>query len=113
MSILERVQLCRVFDFPGVAEAVTEFGAKLESEHTSDGAEMIVKRHESVGHIEDGGDEAEGETSPETDQETHVQMDAASGQAMRPGRLRAHMIVIDNMANVVGSMMAKSQGTQS
>lgn len=101
MSMLERVQVCRVFDFPGIAEAVTEFGAKLEIEHANAQSEIIVKKCESGRHIVDSEDDAECESSPETDGEKHVERDATSGQA--------NMIVIDNMANVVGSMLAKSQ----
>ncbi|KAL8933153.1 MAG: hypothetical protein Q9216_006500 [Gyalolechia sp. 2 TL-2023] len=109
MSMLERVQICRVFDFPGIAEAVTEFGAKLEDNDQSGEAECIAKERDSVRGVADSDDEAEVEVSLEPDGGRHGQADAISDNAMGPERLRACMIVIDNMANVIGSMMAKSQ----
>ncbi|KAL9001896.1 MAG: hypothetical protein Q9188_005156 [Gyalolechia gomerana] len=106
ISMLDRVQICRVFDFPGVAEAVTEFGAKLEDDDRSNEVETIAKEHKSARTVADSEDEAKGEVSPEPDGERHGKADATSDQAIGPERAR--MIVIDNMANVVGSMMAKS-----
>ncbi|KAL9029107.1 MAG: hypothetical protein Q9196_002620 [Gyalolechia fulgens] len=108
MSMLERVHICRVFDFAGVEEAVTEFGANLEDNDRSDEVETTAKERKSARSVADSEDEAEEDVSLEPDGRRHGEADITN-PAMGPGRLRAHMIVIDNMANVVGSMMAKSQ----
>ncbi|KAL8787902.1 MAG: hypothetical protein Q9213_001929 [Squamulea squamosa] len=106
-SLLERVRLCRVFDFPGVAEAIGEFSARLEENNGSDGHRTDRERLEKAHVIADSEDEAESSLSPELVDSAIGEPDMAKAKAME--HLPASMIVIDNIANVVGSLMTKSQ----
>ena len=97
-SMLDRVKVMRVFDFAGLAEAIGEVAEVCES--VIEGANGHgVRRRTSVADSEDEADEGDaiddGQRSPPDDATTHV------------GSIS--MIVIDTIANVVSSVMAKSQ----
>ncbi|KAL8759645.1 MAG: hypothetical protein Q9199_000606 [Rusavskia elegans] len=108
-SMLERVRLSRVFDFPGVAEAIGEFSARLDQVETnrrnrvaSDG-----EGFERAREIANSEDKVEFSLPPEADDNAIKRTTTANPEASE--HLPASMIVIDNIANVVGSMMTKSQ----
>ncbi|KAL8639598.1 MAG: hypothetical protein Q9228_003380 [Teloschistes exilis] len=109
-SMLERIRLCRVFDFPGVAEAVAEFTTSLEENDRRDQEAFDAMERKMKG-IPDSEDEDE--DSDALDFEEHAAAKPKSFDDQDRNRLRqpasANMIVVDNMASVVGSMMAKSQ----
>lgn len=105
--MLERVRLSRVFDFPGVAEAIGEFGARLDEEEKTRRNRVDAKGFEKARDIAEGEERAENSLSVEEDNNTITRTTAANPEAVE--YLPASMIVIDNIANVVGSMMTKSQ----
>ncbi|KAI4233194.1 MAG: hypothetical protein LQ349_004554 [Xanthoria aureola] len=106
-SMLERVRLSRVFDFPGVAEAIGEFGARLDEEEKTRRNRVDAKGFEKARGTAEGEERAENSLSVEEDNNTITRTTAANPEAAE--YLPASMIVIDNIANVVGSMMTKSQ----
>ncbi|KAL8772982.1 MAG: hypothetical protein Q9209_002002 [Squamulea sp. 1 TL-2023] len=106
-SLLERVRLCRVFDFPGVAEAIGEFNIRLEQSNGSEGIRTDGEGFEKAQAITDSEDEAESSLSPEFVDSAIGEPNTAKAQTTE--HLPASMIVIDNIANVVGSLMTKSQ----
>lgn len=105
--MLERVRLSRVFDFPGVAEAIGEFGARLDEEEKTRRNRVDAKGFEKARGTAEGEERAENSLSVEEDNNTITRTTAANPEAAE--YLPASMIVIDNIANVVGSMMTKSQ----
>lgn len=105
-SILERVRLSRAFDFPGVAEAIGEFGARLEEHDIKDKTTCGGGQHQRARNIADNEDELEGNLSSRMDESAYEDPAVSVGAAER---FPAAMIVIDQIANVVGSMMTKSQ----
>lgn len=109
-SMLERVRLSRVFDFPGVAEAVAEFTTSLEENDRRDQEAFDAMERKMKG-IPDSEDEDE--DSDALDFEEHAAANLKIFEDQDRNRLQrpasANMIVMDNMASVVGSMMAKSQ----
>ncbi|KAL8825762.1 MAG: hypothetical protein Q9170_007669 [Blastenia crenularia] len=108
LAMLDRVRISRVFDFPGVAEAITEFGTQIEDSERSNGTNNDAEENWRSQGIVDSEDEDEilTEANGERHSRTVVTKNHASGLERR---LYASMIVIDNIANVVGSMMTKSQ----
>ncbi|KAL8808008.1 MAG: hypothetical protein Q9200_004434 [Gallowayella weberi] len=106
-SMLERVRLSRVFDFPGVAEAVGEFGARLDAHDTNDKARSQGVDHERLPGVADSEDEVESNPSPKKNDHAYEGVSDARVEAaeITPNS----MIAIDNVANVLGSMMTKSQ----
>lgn len=108
-SMLGRVRISRSFDFLGVAEALFEFSASLEEKKRGDGEQVNEKEFKTAQSIADSEDE-------------DVEVSSAESELGRPGLagqskdevatskyLSTVMIVVDNIANVVGSMMTKSQ----
>ncbi|KAL8683111.1 MAG: hypothetical protein Q9186_000925 [Xanthomendoza sp. 1 TL-2023] len=105
--MLERVRLSRAFDFPGVAEAIGEFGARLEAHDVKDKAKSHGVDHRGARTVADSEDEVESNPSPK--KKDHVHEDAPGARVEAAEIIPASMIVIDNVANVLGSMMTKSQ----
>ncbi|KAL8703972.1 MAG: hypothetical protein Q9201_002842 [Fulgogasparrea decipioides] len=107
--MLDRVRFSRVFDFPGVAEAVAEFTAILEEKDQIHQQENNAEENNISQGIADTEDEMESNLSSEeariSDDHTH----SPKNNNEPPKRSQASMIVIDNIANVVGPMMTKSQ----
>lgn len=109
LSMLERVRISRVFDFPGVAEAVAEFSARLVDSDQRDAARTSGEEVKMPRSIADSEDEAEDEMPQEAEGERHEMTDNfPDGKPMLEHPPRS-MIIIDNIANVAGSMMTKSQ----
>ena len=104
--MLERVRLSRVFDFPGVAEAIGEFGGRLEENDRSDKATSNGE-FERAGQVVNNDDEAKSSLSSDVDDKAIKNTTMAKAEAAQS--LPASMIVIDNIANVAGSIMNKSQ----
>lgn len=107
-SMLERVRISRVFDFPGLAEALSEFSAILEEDETRAEIESLdtseYERRRGIADSEDGDvDDLPTELVPEGPET------ADAAELSTPNSAVACMIVVDNIANVVGSMMTKSQ----
>ncbi|KAL8719957.1 MAG: hypothetical protein Q9225_003105 [Loekoesia sp. 1 TL-2023] len=112
LSMLGRVRISRVFDFPGVADAVAEFSARLvdsdqRDEARANGEEVMMTRS-----IADSEDEAEGELLREGDGRRHEMTNDVRNEKLVLEHSPASMIIIDNIANVAGSMMTKSQDMQ-
>lgn len=109
-SMLERVRLSRVFDFPGVAEAIAEFTTSLEENDRRDqeAFDAMEKRMKGIPDSED-----EDEDSNALDFEEHAAANPKGFDDQDRNRLQqtasANMIVVDNIASVVGSMLANSQ----
>ncbi len=107
-SMLERVRISRVFDFPGLAEALSEFSAILDEEENRAEAESLdTSEHERRRGIADSEDGDVDDLPTESVPEGPETADAAD--LSTPASAAACMIVVDNIANVVGSMMIKSQ----
>ena len=108
-SMLERVRLSRVFDFPGVAEAIGEFSARLEEgENQQRDAAMRDEDIERVrAAANNQGITEENSLMSEANDDTIKRSTVADLNA--PIHLPASMIVIDHFANVVGPMITKSQ----
>ncbi|KAL8863566.1 MAG: hypothetical protein Q9178_000247 [Gyalolechia marmorata] len=104
--MLERVRLSRVFDFPGVAEAIGEFGTRLEENDRIDRA-ISDGEFERARRVVNNDDEAESSLSSDVDDKAIRNTTMAKAEAAES--LPARMIVIDNIANVAGSMMNKNQ----
>ncbi|KAL9581339.1 MAG: hypothetical protein Q9212_003960 [Teloschistes hypoglaucus] len=108
--MLERVRLSRVFDFPGVAEAVAEFTTNLEENDRRDqeAFDAMEKRLRGIPDSED-----EDEDSNALDFEEHAAANPKGFDDQDRNRLlqtaSANMIVVDNIASVVGSMLANNQ----
>ncbi|KAL8801495.1 MAG: hypothetical protein Q9182_004398 [Xanthomendoza sp. 2 TL-2023] len=106
-TMLERVRLSRVFDFPGVAEAIGEFGARLDAHDIKDKARSPGVDYNGCRSVADGSDEVESNPSPKNNDHAY---EGVSDARMKATEItRTSMIVIDNFANVLGSMMTKSQ----
>ncbi|KAL8763635.1 MAG: hypothetical protein Q9184_000635 [Pyrenodesmia sp. 2 TL-2023] len=106
-SMLERVRISRVFDFPGLAEALSEFGATVDEDYRVETESLGTgerKRRRSIADSEDNSvddlPEVLNAERPET---------AGPAKVSTPDSIPARMIIVDNIANVVGSMMTKSQ----
>lgn len=108
-SMLERVRLSRVFDFPGVAEAVAEFSARLEDNDQQREDKRDTRQHDKARGIVDSEDEAEEGLSPEAVESPQDNTEIDKNVFKTKNHSPASMIVIDNIANVVGSMITKSQ----
>ncbi|KAL8967055.1 MAG: hypothetical protein Q9197_005640 [Variospora fuerteventurae] len=102
--MLERVRISRVFDFPGVIEAVSEFSADLEEDDQAGKEKLDSDGHERSRSIADSEDEAMEDLSAEP--EPRAPTDDNPNTPKKPS---ASMLVIDNIANVLGSTMTKSQ----
>ena len=108
-SMLERVRLSRVFDLSGVSEAVAEFNTTLEQDcHRVEG-DMNMKEQSKGQGIPDSEDELEKIMSPENVEKLHDDMSEDESNSRSYNSLPACMIVVDNIANVVGSIIMKSQ----
>ena len=97
-QILDRVKVMRVFDFAGVVEAVAEVGHSWEESRNVAEGEALQQYSKS---------EYEIPSSQEVDNEDSNDDIVEVGNTARMGGVG--MIVIDNFANPVNSMMAKSQ----
>ncbi|KAL9628962.1 MAG: hypothetical protein Q9204_005551 [Flavoplaca sp. TL-2023a] len=108
-SMLERVRLSRVFDFPGVAGAIGEFSARLDKgENQQRDTAMRDEDFERVrAAANNQGITEKNSLMSETNDDTIKRSTVADLNA--PIHLPASMIVIDHLANVVGPMMTKSQ----
>lgn len=91
-TMLDRVKVMRVFDFAGMVEAVGELGEMRERVPRVTG--KAAEETRSV--IDDSEEELEQDEDPPAEQ---VSKDAG----------QVGVIVVDSIANVVGSLMAKSQ----
>ena len=91
-TMLDRVKVMRVFDFAGMVEAVGELGEMRERVPRVPNKATEKTRNE----IDDSEEELEQDEVPPAEQ---VSRDAG----------QVGVIVVDSIANVVGSLMAKSQ----
>ena len=97
--MLDRVSVMRVFDFPGVVEAIGEVSERCEEHERLQGNRNTVACDQpEVGHIEDVQRETEEGIGAST--RNHPESLLLGGVGM---------IIIDNIANVVSSMMSKNQ----
>ncbi|KAI4122773.1 MAG: hypothetical protein LQ338_005613 [Usnochroma carphineum] len=107
--MLERVRISRAFDFPGVAEALSEFSASLEEKDPRNGDQADrdqTRRAQSIADSEDEHfEDLLADFEPEKAESANSTEDRTSTLISPP----ASMVVIDNIANVIGSMMTKSQ----
>ena len=108
-SMLERVKISRVFDFPGLAEAVTEFSARLEDSDRGDQANRSRGEGKIERSIADSEDEAEDNLSSRSDERRYRSTTLTEVSTTGSKRPPASMLIVDNIANVVGSLMTKSQ----
>lgn len=102
--MLERVRISRVFDFPGVIEAVSEFSADLEENDRANEEKLDENEHKRTRSIADSEDEAMEDLSAEPEPKATTEDNPNT-----PKKPSASMLVIDNIANVLGSTMTKSQ----
>ena len=91
-TMLDRVKVMRVFDFAGMVEAVGELGEMREP------VPSVVEN--AAGKTRKEIDDSEEEPDQDEDSPTE-QVSKGAGQV--------GLIVVDSIANVVGSLMAKSQ----
>lgn len=103
VRILDRVKVMRVFDFAGVVEAIGEVGEmweKLVEDHVAlvDKPTAVFDPDKEIPNSQDSND------SEEHDQNRDV-----SGKPLNPPTAGIGMIIIDNIANPISSIMAKSQ----
>lgn len=103
-KMLEHVQISRVFDFAGVVEAVSEFSANVDENARTNDEKLDENDHKGPRSIADSEDEAMDDLSAE--QELNALTEDKPNTSKKPA---ANMLVIDNIANVLGSMMTKSQ----
>lgn len=104
-SMLERVRISRVFDFPGVAEALSEFSVSFKGEGKANEEKADESEHDRVRSIADSEDDLVADLETQRPGTASTTKDEDSGVKILP----ASMFVVDNIANVVGSTMAKSQ----
>ncbi|KAI4176848.1 MAG: hypothetical protein LQ348_005924 [Seirophora lacunosa] len=104
--LLEQMELerQRVFDFAGVVEAVSEFSANVDESAITNDEKLDENGHKGPRSIADSEDEAMDDLSAE--QEIKAWTEEKLNTLKKPA---ANMLVIDNIANVLGSMMTKSQ----
>lgn len=100
--MLERVRISRVFDFPGLAEALSEFGTILDEDNRVGIESLDTGERERRRSIADSEDENVDDSPEELKAE-------GPAKVSTPNSVPDRMIIIDNIANVVGSMMTKSQ----
>ncbi len=108
-SMLDRVQVMRVFDFSGVVEAVSEVNELMEDiAQRSDKPPVVAfeKRRDEVGDSEEELDE-EDEDLQGKPQRGSVNLDNVQGSGSHSGPIG--MIIVDTITNVVSAMVAKSQ----
>jgi len=90
--LLDRVKFMRVFDLAGAAEAVAEISQSWDSQIRSPTVEKSMVRHEVASSQGDEVEELESSNPP--------------GRQSQDG---VGMLVVDNIANVVGVEMSKNQ----
>ena len=100
-SMLDRVQVSRVFDFPGLVETLAEFRARWERQSFEIGQSADNLERQTTYSVADSEEEMEDGVSP-----THSDLNK---DKQIPGTACCGMIVIDNLTNVAGSMMSNSQ----
>ncbi|KAL8659467.1 MAG: hypothetical protein Q9226_000426 [Calogaya cf. arnoldii] len=99
-SLLERVRLSRVFDFPGVAEAIGEFSARLDEDENN--------RRDELASNGEGFEKGRATAISEDRAESHLLLDAddnaikgtTTANSEVSEHLPASMVVVDNIANV-------------
>lgn len=101
--MLDRVKVMRVFDLAGVIEAVGEVGQVMERASQGSGSKVKQKRKE-VGDSEDESDVDVDDLVPRSVPNETVRVTAHEND-------QVGMIIIDTIANVVSSLMSKSQTT--
>ena len=104
--LLNRVNYMRVFDLAGVVEAVNEAQTSWEIQAQS----REKAKGKDRGVIKDSEDEDEDEdNSPEPQSQKREERPAATEGRASAESCPADMIVIDTIANVVTSILSKSQ----
>ena len=113
-GMLDRVKIMRVFDFAGVVEAVGEIGEVWDTYQRNLGPlnELLPRRSfeeyaEIVDSQDDGDEEVNDNEQGAGERSTLAVIATDECQALRPARVG--MIVIDNISNIVGSTMSRSQ----
>ncbi|KAL6713272.1 hypothetical protein ACLMJK_008737 [Lecanora helva] len=106
-SMLDRVKVMRVFDFAGVVEAVGEVREMIEQSYLS--AEKseharAARKHE----IQDSEEELDDDNDDDDNEEGEPSRKAALN-LQEPAVRGIGMIIVDTIANVVNSVMSKSQ----
>ena len=115
IKILDRAKVMRVFDFAGVVEAVGEVGEQWERyERSINVIEIPAPRGLSESHAEIADSDEEIDERSDAEPSNPV-LDETNSASREPSNLQLHtkpgrigMIVIDNVANVVGSMISIS-----
>ena len=108
-SMLHRVKVMRVFDFAGVAEAISEVNEMMEDiTQNSDKPPIVAfeKRRDEIGDSEEELDE-EDEEPQDKPQRGSVNLDDLQGIDPHNGVIG--MVIVDTITNVVSATMAKSQ----
>lgn len=108
-SMLDRVKFMRVFDFAGVAEAMSEINELMEevAQHSEKSTVVAVeKRRDEIDDSEEELDEEDEELQDEPRQES---LDLGDAQDSDRHRSPIGMMIVDTITNIVSAMMAKSQ----
>lgn len=100
-SMLDRVKVMRVFDFAGVTEAVGEVNEMIEMTCADAVRAPKARATRKSGEVGDSEEELDDEEEPPEEPLGH------RDDAHRDGKVG--MIIVDSIANVVGSIMSKSQ----
>ena len=103
VKMLDRVKVMRVFDFAGVVEAIGEVGEmweKLDRDQVTpaDKTTAVFNPDDEIPNSQDSDDSEERKPSRATGNKPQTAPAVGIG-----------MIVIDNIANPISSIMAKSQ----
>ena len=107
-KMLDRVRVMRVFDFTGLVEAVGEVSENCERipnlDEEKKKRQQDEKSGKATGEIFDSEDEGEDDGNVEIVGEAEVRVDNPESDTAAMG-----MIVLDTVANIISSLMAKSQ----
>lgn len=102
-AMLDRVKVMRAFDLAGVIEAVSEVGQMTERASQAS-VNKIKERRQEIGDSEDESDADEKDLVTEP-------LSSDRKQATDHDNGQIGMIIIDTIANVVSSLISKSQTT--
>ncbi|KAL8673928.1 MAG: hypothetical protein Q9168_001675 [Polycauliona sp. 1 TL-2023] len=109
-AMLQRVRLSRVFDFPGVVEAIGEFSARLDDEevHQRDRATRDRDVSEKARSVANSEDKAESSSRSLNKNDEAIERKTSANSEVSE-HLPASLVVIDHIANLAGPMMTKSK----
>lgn len=107
--MLDRIRINRVFDFPGAAKALSEFNAMLEQNDRGTEETPHKDEHGRGRSIADSEDEVVDDLPAELESTSPPVPGTTRHGTCSPKTSFSSMIVLDNIANVLESMMTKSQ----